>query len=86
MNEGMTEGLSGIFKFSVRPCTVRRQATLTAALLMVVCPMYRILYSPGTLYLKASYVPYKAPARGMGGRQRACVDSDSVYPCRRKLC
>jgi hypothetical protein len=29
----------------------------TAALLRVVCPMYRILYSPGTLYLKASYVP-----------------------------
>jgi hypothetical protein len=28
---------------------------------MVVCPIYLILYNPGTLYLNASYVPYNAP-------------------------
>lgn len=33
----------------------------TAALLTVVCPIYLILYNPGTLYLNASYVPYRAP-------------------------
>lgn len=49
-------------KLLCKPAAAAREIR-TAALLSVVCPMYRILYSPGTRYLNASYVPYRAPAK-----------------------
>ena len=59
--------------------TMPRNKPNTAALLTVVCPIYLILYNPGTLYLKASYVPYIAPIISISISYEIKIDLDRSY-------